>query len=83
MPVKTMTLAHLYEAQGHKEDALKIYKKILETDPDNHKVRVSIKRLEGKRKQFSNVNHEMLNFFTVMDSEAEYAEFERWLLFDK
>jgi tetratricopeptide (TPR) repeat protein len=83
MPVKTLTLANLYEAQGHKEDALKIYKNILKAEPNNSEARVAVRRLKGKRKSFSGVNTQMLDFFVAMDSDAEYAEFERWLLFEK
>jgi len=77
--VKTLTLAQIYELQGLKSDALEIYKEILKKDPDNHEARVAIRRLSGIRRHFGNVNESMKRFFIEMDSEAEFAEFERWL----
>ncbi|WP_457593062.1 tetratricopeptide repeat protein [Hydrogenimonas sp.] len=77
--MKTLTLAQIYELQGLKSDALEIYKEILKKDPDNHEARVAIRRLSGIRRHFGNVNESMKRFFIEMDSEAEFAEFERWL----
>jgi tetratricopeptide (TPR) repeat protein len=34
-PVATLTLADLYARQGHHEQALEIYQRILSADPDN------------------------------------------------
>ncbi len=77
--MKTLTLAQIYELQGLKSDALEIYKEILKKDPQNQEARVAIHRLSGIRRHFKGVNTQMKQFFIEMDSEAEFAEFERWL----
>ncbi|MCK9256713.1 MAG: tetratricopeptide repeat protein [Sulfurospirillaceae bacterium] len=78
--MNTLTLATIYELQGLKEDALKIYKEILKKDPNNKESKVAIRRLSGIRKRFEGVNEEMKEFFILMDSEVEFIEFERWMV---
>jgi tetratricopeptide (TPR) repeat protein len=45
-PFLTETIADIYEKQGFADKALKIYKKLLEDDPDNEKLKMKIKTLE-------------------------------------
>jgi hypothetical protein len=78
--MQTLTLANIYELQGLKEDALEIYKEILKKDPSNMDAKIAIRRLSGMRKKFLGVNNEMKAFFVQMDEEAEFIQFERWLL---
>ena len=78
--MQTLTLASIYELQGLKEEALKIYTDILKQDPNNSEAKVAIRRLSGLRKHFVGVNKEMKDFFVRMDSDIEYLEFERWLI---
>jgi tetratricopeptide (TPR) repeat protein len=78
--MQTLTLANIYELQGLKEDALEIYKEILKKDPNNSDAKIAIRRLSGMRKKFLGVNNEMKAFFVQMDDEAEFIQFERWLL---
>lgn len=78
--MQTLTLANIYELQGLKEDALEIYKEILKKDPNNADAKIAIRRLSGMRKKFLGVNNEMKNFFIEMEEEAEFIQFERWLL---
>ncbi len=78
--MKTLTLAQIYELQGLKSDALEIYKEILKKDPQNREARVAIRRLSGIRRRFDGVNSKMKHFFIQMQSDEEFAEFERWLL---
>ncbi len=78
--MKTLTLASIYELQGLKDEALEIYKEILQKDPDNKEAKIAIKRLSGIRKNFDGINEEMKEFFINMDSKPEFLEFERWLL---
>ena len=78
--MQTLTLANIYELQGLKVEALKIYKDILESDPDNSEAKIAIKRLSGMRKNFFGVNEQMRDFFIKMESQVEVNEFERWLL---
>lgn len=78
--MQTLTLANIYELQGLKEDALEIYKKILQKDPTNSEAKIAIKRLQGERKKFLNLNTQMRDFFVKMEADVEFKEFERWLL---
>jgi hypothetical protein len=78
--MQTLTLANIYELQGLKEDALEIYKEILKKDPTNSDAKIAIRRLSGMRKKFLGVNNEMKTFFIEMEEEAEFIQFERWLL---
>ncbi|MFA5214419.1 tetratricopeptide repeat protein [Sulfuricurvum sp.] len=78
--MQTLTLANIYELQGLKEDALEIYKEILKKDPGNADAKIAIRRLSGMRKKFLGVNNEMKAFFVQMDEEAEFIQFERWLM---
>ena len=78
--MQTLTLASIYELQGLKEEALDIYKKVLTKDPQNNEAQIAIRRLSGMRKKFLGVNKEMKEFFIKMDDEAEFYQFERWLL---
>ncbi len=78
--MQTLTLANIYELQGLKEDALEIYKEILKKDPSNADAKIAIRRLSGMRKKFLGVNNEMKTFFIEMEEEAEFIQFERWLM---
>ena len=78
--MQTLTLANIYELQGLKEEALEIYKEILKKDPNNSDAKIALRRLSGVRKKFLGVNNEMKSFFVQMDEEAEFIQFERWLL---
>jgi tetratricopeptide (TPR) repeat protein len=78
--MQTLTLANIYELQGLKEEALEIYKNILEKDPSNSEAKIGVKRLQGERKKFSNLNIQMRDFFVKMEADVEFKEFERWLL---
>ncbi|MCK9372977.1 MAG: tetratricopeptide repeat protein [Sulfuricurvum sp.] len=78
--MQTLTLANIYELQGLKEDALEIYKEILKKDPSNTDAKIAVRRLSGMRKKFLGVNNEMKAFFVQMDDEAEFIQFERWLM---
>lgn len=77
--MNTLTLASIYELQGHKSEAMDIYREILKDEPDNHEAKIAIRRLSGIRKHFQGVNEQMKEFFIKMDTEVEYHEFERWL----
>ena len=77
--MKTVTLANIYELQGLKEEALEIYKDVLQNDPNNAEAKIAIRRLSGMRRKFLGVDEGMKEFFVKMDSEVEFNEFERWL----
>ncbi|TLD87274.1 tetratricopeptide repeat protein [Helicobacter sp. MIT 05-5294] len=78
--MKTLTLASIYEIQGHAYEAAEIYKTILEENPDNAEAKIALKRLVSNRKNYGKASEDMLNLFVQMDSEVEFNEFERWLL---
>ncbi len=80
--MSTVTLASIYELQGLKDEALQIYKEILKQDPDNKDARVAIKRLSGIHRRFDGVDGQMKDFFVKMEDEVEFAEFERWLIWN-
>lgn len=77
--LKTLTLASIYEFQGHKEDALEIYKEVLKKNPGNKEALAAVRRLSGVHKKYGGVNAKMRDFFVLMRSDLEYKEFERWL----
>ena len=76
----TITEALIYEAQGLKDDALEIYKKILKQDPSNKDALSAINRLSGLRKERVIKNEQMKEFFIRMKSDEEINEFKRWLI---
>ena len=46
-PVATLTLADLYVQQGHHEQALEVYQRVLSADPDNETARRSAAKLSA------------------------------------
>ncbi len=47
--IPTVTLARLYEKQGYIEDAVKIYNKVLEKEPDNMEAKKALERIKSAR----------------------------------
>ncbi|MDY4446004.1 hypothetical protein [Campylobacter sp.] len=72
-----ITEALIYENQGLKEEALEIYKKILESDPDNFKAAAHLRRL---KKEMAEPNKEKLEMFLRLRDENEIKELKRWLI---
>ena len=72
-----ITEALIYENQGLKEEALEIYKKILESYPDNFKAAAHLRRL---KKEMAEPNKEKLEMFLRLRDENEIKEFKRWLI---
>lgn len=77
--IKTITLATIYENQGLKEDALKIYQDILELQPDNEEARLGIARLGNAPVQFVG-DSEWLEVFNQITNPAQNQKFQEWLL---
>jgi len=75
----TVTLARLYEDQGHKEDALVIYNEVLRHEPENQEALLAVKRLSGTREKFPGVDQEMLSLFVKMSDPEDFIIFENWL----
>ena len=48
-PFVTETMAELYEQQGHRDEALRVYRALLEQRPNDTHIRTRIEQLEGKR----------------------------------
>ncbi len=48
--IPTITLARLYEKQGHIEDAIRVYEKLLELEPDNLEAKEELERLKKELK---------------------------------
>ena len=48
-PFVTETMAELYEQQGHRDEALRVYRALLEQRPNDAHIRSRIEQLEGKR----------------------------------
>lgn len=47
-PVATPTLAEIYENQGFLDKALEVYKEVLQSSPDNEKIKAKVAELESK-----------------------------------
>lgn len=74
-----ITKALIFESQGFIDDALMVYKNILQSDPKNKDARDAIKRLSGARQPKIGANKEMLGYFFSYEKD-ELDKFKRWLL---
>lgn len=77
--IKTITLATIYENQGLKEDALKIYQDILELQPDNQEARLGVIRLSTNNTS-TLANPQWLEVFAQLANPAQNKKFQEWLL---
>lgn len=77
--IKSVALARIYEMQGLKEDALKIYREVLMQNPDNKEAQVAIKRLMLVQK-FPPTNQIQKELFLHPQSQEDTIQFQRWLL---
>lgn len=80
MNFKTKTLASIYELQGHRLEALEIYKDVLKSEPQNIEIQNAIKRLNSERKTFDGVNLKAKEVFVEASNLQELKIFERWLM---
>ena len=48
-PFVTETMAELYEQQGHRDEALRVYRALIAQRPNDDHIRARIEQLEGKR----------------------------------
>lgn len=80
MNFKTKTLASIYELQGHRLEALEIYKDVLKSEPQNIEIQNAIKRLSSERKIFDGVNLKAKEVFVEASNLQELKIFERWLM---
>ena len=79
MSVKTSTLAHIYEIQGHKQEAIVIYEEILRKNPNDKQARSSIVHLKTDQCKFTGLNKEKFLLFVNAQSDEDYLQFEEWL----
>jgi len=68
----TITLARIYEKQGHLADALKIYEAHLQKNPKDKELQEAIIRLKK-------INTKALKYFMEMHTDEQFLKFERWL----
>ena len=78
--IKSVALAHIYEMQGLKEDALRIYREILLQNPNNKEAQMAIKRLKIAQKHFPPTNEAQKELFTNPKSPEDLIQFQRWLM---
>ncbi len=71
--MSTITLARIYERQGHSQEAIAIYSQLLKNQPKNSELKKALARLKGK-------NMQKVAFFTTMHKKAQFREFEKWLV---
>jgi len=71
--MSTITLARIYERQGHTADAIAIYSELLKNEPQNAVLLKALQRLKGK-------NMQKVAFFTGMNKKDQFREFEKWLV---
>lgn len=77
--IKTITLATIYENQGLKEDALKIYQDILDIQPDNEEARLGVMRLSNEPTH-SLADPKWLEVFAHITDPKQNQKFQEWLL---
>ena len=83
--IKTITLATIYENQGLKEDALKIYQDILELQRDNEEARLGVARLSSNPAHSlidssSLADPKWLEVFNHLSDLEQNKKFQEWLL---
>jgi tetratricopeptide (TPR) repeat protein len=71
--MSTITLARIYERQGHTEDALAIYSQLFKNDPKNPELIKAIRRLKGSHAK-------RVSYFVNMYKKEQFAQFEKWLV---
>jgi len=76
MPL-SKTYAEILLSQGFKTEAIEVYKKLLEKNPEDKEILKTLKSLE-KRRKFEGVNVLKLKEFDNINKKNRY-EFENWL----
>ncbi len=71
--MSTITLAQIYEKQGHIEDAKEVYESLLKNDPKNIQIQKALKRISSK-------NGDKISYFINMDKKEQFQSFEKWLV---
>ena len=76
MPL-SKTYAEILISQGFKSEAIEVYKKLLEKNPEDREIIDALNRLM-KRKKFDGVNILKLKEFDNINQKTRY-QFENWL----
>jgi len=76
MPL-SKTYAEILISQGFKSEAVEVYRKLLEKNPDDSEIKEALERLM-KRKKFEGVNVLKLKEFDNINQKTRY-QFEEWL----
>jgi len=79
MVIKTSMLAHIYEIQGYKDEAITIYKEVLKNNPNNKEAQESLIRLKTQQHKFSGANRDKLALFVNAKNNLDYQQLEEWL----
>ena len=66
----TVTLAELYEQQGHMDKAIEVYRKILDTSPESEEIEARLAELE-KRIGYPEQDNTLLTILEAWQSELE------------
>ena len=78
--MKSVALARIFEMQGLKEDALKIYREVLLTHPEDKEAQSAIKRLMLAQKHYPPSNEAQIALFVNPQTPQDSISFQRWLL---
>ncbi len=78
--MSTVTLAKIYEKQGHTQEALSIYRALLDKDPKNSEAKKAIQKIVGVKKHKSSDNSSKVSYFINMHTKEQFYNFERWLV---
>lgn len=78
--MELLTNAIAYERSGDKQEAMRIYHKLIALNQHTLKARVGLMRLRREWKKFDGVNIEYKNFFVDAQGQKQIQELERWLI---
>lgn len=78
--MELLTNAIAYERSGDKQEAMRIYHKLIALNQHTLKARVGLMRLRREWKKFDGVNIEYKNFFVDAQGQRQIQELERWLI---
>ena len=75
--MNTITLAKIYEKQGHLKEARDIYRAILNDNPDDLEARKALLKFKVKAKPHGNSK---VSYFKKMGNKEQFKIFEKWLV---
>lgn len=78
--MELLTNAIAYEKSGDKQEAMRIYHKLIALNQHTIEAKVGLMRLRGEWKRFAGVDIEYKNFFQDAQGQRQMQELERWLI---